>query len=69
MSGKTNGKNGQHNSYEFYEGGAHTHSWYDSKTGMMGSHGENTSASDKQWSGQRANETMTRGDWSKGVKN
>lgn len=69
MSTKTNGRDGQHNRYEFSEGGKHTHDWYDSKTGMMGSHGENTSKEDKAWAGQRANETMTRGNWSRGVKN
>lgn len=36
MSTKTNGRNGQHNRYEFSEGGKHTHDWYDSKTGQMG---------------------------------
>ncbi|MBP3621517.1 MAG: hypothetical protein J6J16_07135 [Lachnospiraceae bacterium] len=69
MSTKTNGTNRQHNRYEFLAGGKHTHDWYDSKTGMMGSHGENTTNEDKSWAGKRANETMTRGDWSKGVKN
>lgn len=69
MSTKTNGKGGQHNRYEFFEKGKHTHDWYDSKTGLMGSHGENVSNEDKSWAGQRANATMTRGDRTKGVKN
>lgn len=68
MSTKTNGRNGQHNRYEFSEGGKHTHDWYDSKTGQMGSHGENASSEDKRWMGQIANEN-TRGDWTRGVKN
>ena len=49
----TNGKNGQHNEY-VYHGEKHEHLWYDSKTGMMGAHGENASAKDKKWCGQRA---------------
>lgn len=65
---KTNGRNGQSNRYEFFEDNKHTHDWYDSKTGLMGSHGENVSKEDKEFSGQRANETMTHGDWTKGVK-
>lgn len=69
MSIKTNGKDGQHNRYTFMEGGKHIHEFADSKTGIEGAHGENASAEDKQWSGQRTNETMTRGDWTKGVKN
>ncbi|MGN0412617.1 MAG: hypothetical protein ACI4FV_06220 [Lachnospiraceae bacterium] len=69
MSIKTNGKDGQHNRYEFSEGGKHTHDWYDSKTGIMGTHGENTSKEDKTWVGQIVNEKMTRGDWTRGVKN
>lgn len=70
MSTKTYGSNGQHNRLDnFGEGGKHSHDWYDSKTGMMGSHGENSSKEDKSWAGQRANETMTRGDWTRGVKN
>lgn len=68
MSTKTNGKNGQHNRYDFYEGGKHTHDWYNSKTGQMGSHGENASAEDKRTIGHIANES-TRGDWTRGVKN
>ncbi len=68
MSNKTNGRDGQHNSYEFYEGGKHTHLWYDSKTGQMGGHGENASSDDKKWMGEIAKES-TRGDWTKGVKN
>lgn len=68
MSTKTNGRNGQHNRYEFSEGGKHTHDWYDSKTGQMGAHGENASSEDKRWMGQIANEN-TRGDWTRGVKN
>lgn len=68
MSTKTNGINGQHNRYEFSEGGKHTHDWYDSKTGQMGAHGENASSEDKRWMGQIANEN-TRGDWTRGVKN
>ena len=69
MSTKTNGRDGQHNRYEFYEGGKHTHDWYDSKTGLMGSHGKNVTKEEKAWAGQKANETMTRGDWTRGVKN
>ncbi len=68
MSTKTDGKNGQHNVYNFYEGGKHEHSWYNSKTGQMGYHGENASAEDKKWMGQTANES-THGEWTKGVKN
>lgn len=49
----TNGKNGQHNVY-IYHGKDHEHLWYDSKTGLMGGHGENTSKEDKRWCGQRA---------------
>lgn len=55
MSIKTGGKNGQHDRYEFFKGGIHTHDWYDSKTGQMGSHGENTSKEDKKWIGELAN--------------
>lgn len=65
---KTNGKNGQSDRYEFFEDGKHTHDWYDSKTGLMGSHGENASDDIKKFSGQRSHETMTHGDWTKGVK-
>ncbi len=43
MSTKTYGSNGQHNRIETYDGGKHTHDWYNSKTGQMGSHGENAS--------------------------
>ncbi len=68
MSTKTSGSNGQHNRYEFSDGGKHTHDWYDSKTGLMGSHGENTSKEDKKWSGEKSKE-MTHGEWTKGVKN
>jgi len=68
MSTKTNGRDGQHNRYEFFEGGKHTRDWYDSKTGIMGSHGENISADNKKWSGDLVRERMTRGDWTKGVK-
>lgn len=39
------------------------------KQELMSSHGENSSKEDKSWTGQRANETMTRGDWTRGVKN
>lgn len=67
MSIKTSGRNGQHNRYEFTDSNHHTHDWYDSKTGMMGSHGEYTSDSDKKLCGDKARE-MTRGDWSRGVK-
>ena len=49
----TNGKNGQHNEY-VYHGDDHEHLWYDSKRGVMGAHGENTSPEDKKWAGQRA---------------
>lgn len=35
----------------------------------MGSHEENSSKKDKPWAGQRTNETMTRGDCTRGVKN
>lgn len=69
MSTKTYGSNGQHNRIETSEGGKHTHDFYNSNTGIEGSHGENASAEDKKWSGQRTNETMTRGGWTKGVKN
>lgn len=48
----TNNKNGQHNEY-IYHGDSHEHLWYDSKTGLMGAHGENASAEDKKWCGQR----------------
>ena len=68
MSTKTNGRDGQHNRYEFFHGGKHTHDWYDSKTGVMGNHGENTSTEDKKWIGDLTRERMTRGDWTKGVK-
>lgn len=55
MENKTNFKNGQHNEY-IYHGSRdkHEHIWYDSKTGLMGAHGENTSKEDKKWCGQRA---------------
>jgi len=70
MSTKTYESNGQHNRLEFPgDGPNHVHDFYNSRTGIMGSHGENASASDKQWSGQRTNETMTHGDWTRGVKN
>lgn len=68
MSTKTNGRDGQHNRYEFMEGGKHTHEWYNSRTGQMGGHGENASEEDKRWIGQTANQS-TRGDWTRGVKN
>lgn len=68
MSIKTTAREGQLNRYEFSEGGKHTHDWYDSKTGVMGSHGENASIEDKKWSGDRTRETMSNGNWTKGVK-
>lgn len=58
MSIKTRGKDGQHDRFEFFEGGKHTHEWYDSKTGIMGGHGENASKEDNKWAGQRAHETF-----------
>ena len=68
MSVKTSAKGGQLNRYEFFEGGKHTHDFYDSKTGIMGSHGENASSDDKKWAGDRTRETMSKGNWTKGVK-
>ena len=65
MSTKTNGRDGQHNRYEFFPGGKHTHEWYDSKTGIMGGHGENTSREEKIWAGNSARETMSHGSWTK----
>lgn len=52
MSTKTKFKDGQSNRYTFFDGGKHTHEWYDSKTGFMGGHGENISAESKKWIGQ-----------------
>lgn len=51
----TNGNGGQHNEY-IYHGSreCHEHLWYNPTTGTMGAHGENTSAEDKKWAGQRA---------------
>lgn len=69
MSIKIIQKNGQQNRYEFFKDGKHTHDFYNSNTGIMGSHGENVSNENKKWAGQRTNETMTRGDWTKVVKN
>lgn len=68
MSTKTYGSNGQHNRIETYDGGKHTHDWYNSKTGQMGSHGENASKEDKKLMGEIAN-ASTNGNWTKGVKN
>lgn len=65
---KTYGSNGQSNRLELFENGKHTHDWYDSKTGLMGSHGEDASEEIKRFSGQRSHETMTHGEWTKGVK-
>ena len=66
MSYKTNGRNGQHDEYIFHEKdsktGAHEHLWYDSKTGVMGGHGEYTSSDDKRWLGERSkNDSSGRG--------
>lgn len=68
MITKTSGSGGQHNRYNIYEGGKHTHEWYDSKTGQMGSHGENTSKEDKKLMGELAR-ASTNGKLTKGVKN
>ena len=51
---KTKGRDGQHNVYIEHDNGLHEHYWYDSKTGKMGGHGENTSAHDKWWAGVRS---------------
>lgn len=67
MSTKTYGSRGQHNRLEIVDSDYHTHDWYDSKTGLMGSHGEYASDADKRWCGERSRE-MTHGEWSKGVK-
>ena len=52
----TKGRNGQSNVYIEYDGKGdkHEHYWYDSKTGMMGGHGENASKEDKWWNGVRS---------------
>lgn len=67
MAIKTNGNNGQHNSYTFFPGGKHTHTWYSQSTGQMGFHGENTSSSLKKATGQSAAAHRS-GSWFKGVK-
>lgn len=50
----TNGRDGQHNVYVEHPDDTHEHKWYNSVTGRMGYHGENASAEDKWWIGQRA---------------
>ena len=67
MATKTNGNGGQHNSYTFYPGGNHTHTWYNPSTGQMGYHGENTSGAIKKFAGKKA-VTSTNGSWLKGIK-
>lgn len=67
ISVKTSGKNGQHDRMEFFQGGKHTHEYYDSNTGRMGGHGENASKEDKKWMGEKAN-ASSRGNWTKDVK-
>lgn len=58
---KTNSKNGQINKYEFFSGGKHTHDFYDSKTGKMGSHGENCSSDYEKISGELSENDTCRG--------
>lgn len=50
----TRGKNGQSDEFIYHPDDRHEHYWYDSKTGMMGGHGENASDEDKKWCGQIA---------------
>lgn len=52
----TNFKNGQSNEYIYHSDDRHEHYWYNTKTGMMGGHGENASAADKKWCGQLSND-------------
>lgn len=52
----TRGKNGQSDEFIYHSDDRHEHYWYDSKTGMMGGHGENASSEDKRWCGQLAND-------------
>ena len=61
MSIKINSKNGQVNRYEFFSGGKHTHDFYDSKTGKMGSHGENCSEYLKKRIGKLSENDTCRG--------
>lgn len=61
MSTETRSRDGQINRYEFFTGGKHTHDFYDSKTGKMGSHGENSSKSDNRWLGHRSENDTCRG--------
>ena len=67
MSTKTNGRDGQHNVYNFYGDGSHDHTWYDSKTGQMGYHAEHCPADIKKAAG-RAAAASTDGTRLKGVK-
>ena len=52
----TREKNGQSDKFVYHTNDRHEHYWYDSKTGMMGGHGENASPADKRWAGQLAND-------------
>lgn len=61
MSTKTRGKDGQHDRFEYFKGGIHTHDFYDSETGKMGSHGENCDRESKKWLGERSTNDTCRG--------
>ena len=67
MKTKTNGRDGQHNSYTFFKDGTHDHTWYNSKTGQMGYHAEHCPDSIKKAAGRAASES-TDGTRLKGIK-